>query len=91
MLFTGKGGVGKTTIASGVAVALAAAGGQVLLVSTDPASNLVDVFQTSIGEKPTPAAEVAGLDLMDPDPQAAAAGVRALTSCGREWCREPTG
>ena len=44
VLFTGKGGVGKTTIACGVAVALASAGIRTLLVSTDPASNLDDVF-----------------------------------------------
>ena len=50
VLFTGKGGVGKTTVASGVAVALADAGLRVLLVSTDPASNLADVFQTVTGE-----------------------------------------
>ena len=43
VLFTGKGGVGKTTIAAATAVALADAGRRVLLVSTDPASNLTDV------------------------------------------------
>ena len=72
VLFTGKGGVGKTTVASGVAVALADSGLRVLLVSTDPASNLADVFQTVTGEEPAPAPGVAGLDLMDLDPQAAA-------------------
>jgi len=44
LFFTGKGGVGKTTIASTVAVRLAEAGKRVLVVSTDPASNLDDVF-----------------------------------------------
>jgi arsenite-transporting ATPase len=72
VLFTGKGGVGKTTIASGVAVALADAGQRVLLVSTDPASNLSDVFQTATGEDAEPAPGVEGLELMDLDPQAAA-------------------
>ena len=53
VLFTGKGGVGKTTIAAATAVALADAGRRVLLVSTDPASNLTDVFQMATGEHPT--------------------------------------
>jgi arsenite-transporting ATPase len=72
VLFTGKGGVGKTTIASTAAVALADAGRTVLLVSTDPASNLADVFQTATGEETVPAPSVARLDLMDIDPQGAA-------------------
>jgi arsenite-transporting ATPase len=76
MLFTGKGGVGKTTVASAVAVALADAGKQVLLVSTDPASNLGDVFQVPTGEEIVAAPAVSGLDLMDLDPQAAADAYR---------------
>src|SRR5512135_3646999 len=44
VFFTGKGGVGKTTTASAVAVALADAGKRTLVISTDPASNLDDVF-----------------------------------------------
>ena len=76
VLFTGKGGVGKTTVASAVAVALADAGQRVLLVSTDPASNLADVFQVSVGVDPEPALGVPGLDVMDLDPQAAAATYR---------------
>src|SRR5512145_1452110 len=76
VLFTGKGGVGKTSVASAVAVALTDAGRRVLLVSTDPASNLSDVFQTRAGDSPVPVPGVAGLDVMDLDPQAAAGAYR---------------
>jgi arsenite-transporting ATPase len=72
VLFTGKGGVGKTTVAAAIAVALADAGLRVLLVSTDPASNLSDMFEMTAGEHPLPVASVAGLDVMDLDPQVAA-------------------
>jgi arsenite/tail-anchored protein-transporting ATPase len=77
VLFTGKGGVGKTTVAAARAVALADSGRRVLLVSTDPASNLSDVFETATGEHPKPVAAVAGLDVMDLDPQVAADEYRA--------------
>ena len=53
LLFTGKGGVGKTTIAATVAIALAGIGKRVLVVSTDPASNLQDVFGTAVHDQPT--------------------------------------
>lgn len=46
LFFTGKGGVGKTSVACATAVRLADAGKRVLLVSTDPASNLDEVLQT---------------------------------------------
>ena len=72
VLFTGKGGVGKTTVAAATAVALADAGLRVLLVSTDPASNLSDVFEMTTGDHPLPVGSVAGLDVMDLDPQVAA-------------------
>lgn len=75
-LFTGKGGVGKTTVASLTAVALADAGRRVLLVSTDPASNLGDVFGARIGEAPTPVPVVDGLDVMNLDPDEAADAYR---------------
>ena len=52
LFFTGKGGVGKTTSACATAVTLADTGKKVMLVSTDPASNLQDVFQTKLTNKP---------------------------------------
>ncbi len=76
VLFTGKGGVGKTTIAATAAVALADSRSRVLLVSTDPASNLADVFQAVTTPEPRPAPGVQSLDLMDLDPQAAADAYR---------------
>ena len=54
LLFTGKGGVGKTSIACAIAVSLAERGERVLLVSTDPASNLDEVLETRLGLRPTP-------------------------------------
>ncbi len=72
LLFTGKGGVGKTTVAAATAVALADAGLGVLLVSTDPASNLSDVFEMATDEEPAEVASVDGLDVMDIDPKVAA-------------------
>lgn len=54
LFFTGKGGVGKTTVASTLALQLAEQHRPTLLVSTDPASNLDDVFAMTVGETPTP-------------------------------------
>ena len=54
LLFTGKGGVGKTSIACATAISLADAGKRVLLVSTDPASNLDEVLETTLGVLPAP-------------------------------------
>jgi arsenite-transporting ATPase len=72
LFFTGKGGVGKTTTASAVAVALAHAGHRTLVISTDPASNLDDVFGISAGPQPTPVPGATGLFIADLDPEAAA-------------------
>lgn len=74
--FTGKGGVGKTSLSAGTAVALARQGRRVLLVSTDPASNLSEVLGTEIGHHPSPVAGVTGLDALDIDPEAAAEAYR---------------
>jgi len=74
--FTGKGGVGKTTIAASSAIALADRGGRVLIVSTDPASNLGDVFGLEVGSDPLPVPLVERLEVMDIDPEAAALAFR---------------
>jgi arsenite-transporting ATPase len=76
LFFTGKGGVGKTSNACATAVALADQGRRVLLVSTDPASNLDQVFGVSIGDQPTPLLEVPGLFAINIDPEAAARAYR---------------
>ncbi len=79
LFFTGKGGVGKTSVACATAVWLADAGKRVLLVSTDPASNLDEVLQTKLGNHPTPVALVPNLFAMNLDPEAAAAEYREVT------------
>ena len=76
LFFTGKGGVGKTSTACAVAAALADSGKRVLLVSTDPASNLQDVFAMELGGRPTPIPEVPGLDAANLNPVEAAAEYR---------------
>ncbi len=77
MFFTGKGGVGKTSLACATAINLAEQGKRVLLVSTDPASNLDQVFGLTIGNRePTPIVAVSGLYALNIDPAAAAQGYR---------------
>ncbi|MET9835689.1 arsenical pump-driving ATPase [Streptomyces lavendulocolor] len=72
LFFTGKGGVGKTSTASATAIGLADAGRQVLLVSTDPASNLSEVLGVEAGGAPVAVPGAAGLHAMNIDPSAAA-------------------
>ena len=77
LFFTGKGGVGKTSLACATAVALADRGKRVLLVSTDPASNLGQVFGFTIGEsEPTPVPGVLRLSALNINPEAAARAYR---------------
>ena len=77
LFFTGKGGVGKTSLACATAIKLADAGKRVLLVSTDPASNLGHVFETEIGEQePTAIPRVDNLYALNIDPEAAAQAYR---------------
>ena len=72
LFFTGKGGVGKTSLACATAIVLADAGERVLLVSTDPASNVGQVFGITIGNRITAINAVSGLTALEIDPQAAA-------------------
>ena len=76
LFFTGKGGVGKTSIACASAVVLARRGKRVLLVSTDPASNVGQVFGTAIGNRVTAITQVPGLSAIEIDPAQAAADYR---------------
>jgi arsenite/tail-anchored protein-transporting ATPase len=77
LFFTGKGGVGKTTLACATAIHLADAGQRVLLVSTDPASNLDEMLDTPLSDSPRPVKGVPGLWAMNIDPGNAAEAYRA--------------
>lgn len=72
LFFTGKGGVGKTSIACATAVSLADNGKKVLLVSTDPASNLQDVFKTELFGEATSIDQVPNLFVVNVNPEEAA-------------------
>lgn len=76
LFFTGKGGVGKTSAACATAVTLADQGKKVFLISTDPASNLQDVFGADLSNKGTPISGVPNLIVANLDPIQAAAEYR---------------
>lgn len=76
LFFTGKGGVGKTSLSCATGLALAEAGKQVLIVSTDPASNLDEVLGVRLGQAPTAIPGVPGLCALNIDPEAAAHAYR---------------
>jgi len=73
LFFTGKGGVGKTSTACAIAVALADEGKKIMLISTDPASNLQDVFNTELNNKGVQIKEVPNLTVANFEPEKAAA------------------
>ena len=76
LFFTGKGGVGKTSLSCATGLALADGGRKVLIVSTDPASNLDEVLGVALGQAPTAIPEASGLFALNIDPEAAAHAYR---------------
>ena len=72
LFFTGKGGVGKTSLSCATALRLAESGRRVLIVSTDPASNLDEVLETPLGSRAVPVRGVAGLLALNIDPEVSA-------------------
>ena len=77
LFFTGKGGVGKTSLACAVALSLSDSGKNVLLVSTDPASNLDEMLGLTLTDQPKPVPGAPRLSAMNIDPEAAAEAYRA--------------
>lgn len=76
LFFTGKGGVGKTSLSTAAAIALADAGRQVLLVSTDAASNLDEMLGVPLSNQPVAVPGVPGLHMLNIDPDTAAEAYR---------------
>ena len=76
MFFTGKGGVGKTSVACATALALADAGRSVLIVSTDPASNLDEILGVTLSNTPVDVPDAARLQVLNIDPTVAATAYR---------------
>jgi arsenite-transporting ATPase len=77
LFFTGKGGVGKTSLSTACAIALADSGKKVLLVSTDAASNLDEMLGITLANTPVPVPGVPGLSVLNIDPDKAAQSYRA--------------
>ncbi len=76
LFFTGKGGVGKTSLSCATGLAMAETGKRVLIVSTDPASNLDEVLGVALKQTPTAIPGAAGLYALNIDPEAAAHAYR---------------
>lgn len=72
IFFTGKGGVGKTSIACATSLNLADSGKNILLISTDPASNLQDVFDIPLSNKVTKLKDIPTLSILNLNPEQAA-------------------
>lgn len=90
LFFTGKGGVGKTSLSCAVALSLADQGNRVLLVSTDPASNLDEMLGVALADQPQPVPNARGLFAMNIDPDKAAEDyrTRVLDQMGPEATEE---
>jgi len=76
IFFTGKGGVGKTSLSAAVALQLVDSGKKVLLVSTDSASNLDEMLGAPLSNQPTPVPGAPGLSVLNIDPDVAAEAYR---------------
>ena len=76
LFFTGKGGVGKTSLSTATAIALADSGRKVLLVSTDAASNLDEMLGVPLSNQPVAVPGVPGLHMLNIDPDTAAEAYR---------------
>jgi arsenite/tail-anchored protein-transporting ATPase len=76
LFFTGKGGVGKTSLSTAVALYLADSGRKVLLVSTDTATNLDEMLGVELKNTPVPVPQVPGLSVLNIDPDNAAESYR---------------
>jgi len=76
LFFTGKGGVGKTALACATAIRLADAGKRILLVSTDPASNLDEMFGVPLSHRPKPIPGIERLSALNIDPDKVADNYR---------------
>jgi arsenite-transporting ATPase len=79
----GKGGVGKTTISSALALQQAERGRRVLLISTDPAHSLADAFDMPIGDSITPMTERVDALEIDPDAEVEAHIARVMKTMKR--------
>ncbi len=90
LFFTGKGGVGKTALACATAIRLADSGKRVLLVSTDPASNLDEMMDVALSNHPTPVPGVECLWALNIDPEKAADEYRerVVSPCRGTWSAE---
>lgn len=77
LFFTGKGGVGKTSVSTAVSIALADAGKKVLLVSTDAASNLDEMLGVELSNQPVAVPDVPGMFVLNIDPGTAAIDYRS--------------
>ncbi len=93
LFFTGKGGVGKTSISTATAITLADAGKRVLLVSTDAASNLDEMLNVKLSNHPVAVPGVKGLELLniDPDDAAQAYRQRVIDQMGASATQEEKG